>query len=168
MLGQPAGVVGERSRAQELLVEQPDRGGSLPDAEEVTRKTGLLDDAPANGSAVAPWPVPACHLGRPADGVDVRQLPDAEEGDRAMDEADPEAVLGQRKARLVLPDDVGIQRTRRFRPCAVTMVSGEQHLSDESLFRAFEVHILALGVGRDEGDLREGYPPPRVPLDDLR
>src|SRR6266571_1689203 len=98
--------------------------------------------------------------GRPASSTMSRQMGDAEERYRAMDEADPETVLGQRKARLVLSHDLGVQRTGRLRPRGVTMEAREQHRSDEPLFRAFEVHILALGVGRDEGDLREGNPAP--------
>ncbi len=48
------------------------------------------------------------------------------------------------------------------------MEAGEQRCSDEPLFRAFEVHILALRVRRDKGDFREGHPAPQVPPDDMR
>src|SRR6266513_3547054 len=71
-----------------------------------------------------------------------------------MNEAGPQAMLGEGQPRLVAPYDVGTRGARPLAPHLVAVVSGHEHPPREVRLGAPKVHILAFCVRGEERHLR--------------
>src|SRR5437899_3590515 len=143
---EPEAVVGERGRREESLLRgEQHRHALLPASECVPWHSRLFEDAAADRAAVIRAGVPGGELARAADRADRRRLSGAGERQWAVQEAGPEAVLGERQARLVSPNEVRVGAGCAI-PHPVAVEAREQHAPGQvaPLLGTLEAHVLAL------------------------